>query len=200
MCDRLGLDVWEVIDAAATKPFGFMPFYPGPGLGGHCIPIDPHYLAWKLKSLNYTARFIELASEVNSSMPQFVVTRVVRALNDDGKPVKGSRILVLGVAYKPDVTDIRESPAADIISLLVEMGGEVVYHDPHVPEFIEGDHHLQSVALDEGELSRADCVVVVTNHKAMDYALVVRTAGLVVDARNATKAVATDAKARIVKL
>jgi len=198
MCDRLKLDVWEVIDAAATKPFGFMPFYPGPGLGGHCIPIDPHYLAWKLRSLNYTARFIELASEVNGSMPQFVVDRIVKSLNDDRKAVNGSRILIVGVAYKPNVNDVRESPASDILSLLQQLGGNVTYHDPFVPELREGSSSLQSVALDKEILSKTDCVVIVTNHAGIDYDLILEHAPLVVDTRNALHN--RTGRARVVKL
>ncbi|AXA35561.1 MAG: nucleotide sugar dehydrogenase [Candidatus Hydrogenedentota bacterium] len=198
MCDKLGLDVWEVIAAAATKPFGFMPFYPGPGLGGHCIPIDPHYLAWKLKTLNYTARFIELASEINGSMPHFVVDKVVRALNDDKKPVHGSKILILGVAYKPNVSDVRESPALDIIGLLTDLKATVSYHDPYVPELREGDHSLTSVPLNEANLKAADCVIIVTNHAALDYKLVGQCARLVVDTRNAMKEVPV--QGRLVKL
>lgn len=198
MCDKLGLDVWEVIQAAATKPFGFMAFYPGPGLGGHCIPIDPHYLAWKLKTLNYTARFIELASEINGFMPHFVVDKVVRALNDDKKPVHGSRILVLGVAYKPNVRDVRESPALDIIGLLRDLHADVVYHDPYVPALSEEGHEMSSVALTPEELAKADCVVIVTNHKCIDYSMVLANAALVVDTRNATAGLA--GAARVVKL
>lgn len=199
MCDKLNLDVWEVIDAAATKPFGFMKFYPGPGLGGHCIPIDPHYLAWKLRTLNYTARFIELASEVNASMPEFVVEKVVRALNEDRKPVNGSRILVLGVAYKPDVKDVRESPALDIIALLHGMGAEVSYSDPFVPELDEGEFQLRSVDLTDAILQQADCVVIVTNHKVLDVNQVTQNARVVVDTRNAVKG-AEGSKARVIKL
>jgi UDP-N-acetyl-D-glucosamine dehydrogenase len=198
MCDKLGLDVWEVIQAAATKPFGFMAFYPGPGLGGHCIPIDPHYLAWKLKTLNYTARFIELASEINGFMPHFVVDKVVRALNDDKKPVHGSRILVLGVAYKPNVRDVRESPALDIIGLLRDLRADVVYHDPYVPALSEEGHEMSSVALTPEELAKADCVVIVTNHKCIDYSMVLANAALVVDTRNATAGLT--GTARVVKL
>jgi UDP-N-acetyl-D-glucosamine dehydrogenase len=198
MCDKLRLDVWEVIGAAATKPFGFMPFYPGPGLGGHCIPIDPHYLAWKLKTLNYTARFIELASEVNGFMPHFVVDKVCRALNENRKPVHGSRILVIGVAYKPNVRDVRESPALDIIGLLQEMKAEVSYHDPQIPELIEGEHRLRSVPLDGDAVSRADCVVIVTNHEGLDYEMIVNRAELIIDTRNATRNLC--GPARIVKL
>ncbi len=198
MCDKLGLDVWEVIQAAATKPFGFMAFYPGPGLGGHCIPIDPHYLAWKLKTLNYTARFIELASEINGYMPHFVVDKVVKALNEDKKPAHGSRILIIGVAYKPNVRDVRESPALDIMGLLRELRADVAYYDPYVPELKEDGHALRSVALTPEELRRADCVVIVTNHKNLDYQLILDNAPLVVDTRNATSGL--QGKARIVKL
>lgn len=198
MCDRLDLNVWEVIEAAATKPFGFMPFFPGPGLGGHCIPIDPHYLAWKLRTLNYTARFIELASEVNSQMPHFVVEKVVRGLNDDRKAVNGSRILILGVAYKPNVKDVRESPALDIMALLKEMGASVDYHDSHVPHIEEGCVVEKSVALDEDRLKSADCVVIVTNHADLDYDLVTEHASLIVDTRNALKG--RSGKSRIIKL
>ncbi len=183
MCDKLGLDAWEVIDAAATKPFGFMKFTPGPGLGGHCIPIDPHYLSWKLKTLNYNARFIELASEVNTSMPRFWVQRVQDALNEAEKSVKGSRVLVLGVAYKKDVSDLRESPALDIIALLQEKGAHVQYHDPHVPAFEHDDLALESAPDLDAALDAADCVVVVTDHSAYDWAHVHARARLVMDTR-----------------
>lgn len=187
MCNKLNLNVWEVIDAAATKPFGFMPFYPGPGLGGHCIPIDPHYLSWKLKALNYTARFIELASEINSHMPEFVVDKVVRALNDDKKAVNGSKILVLGVAYKADVSDVRESPALDIIGLLQQLGGHVTYHDPHVPVLQEHGLSLESVIFDKDMLSVTDCVIVATQHSQIDFQQVADNARLIIDTRNALK-------------
>ncbi|MCK6480613.1 MAG: nucleotide sugar dehydrogenase [Planctomycetaceae bacterium] len=189
MCERLGLDVWEVIDAAATKPFGFMPFRPGPGIGGHCIPIDPLYLSWKLRSLNYQARFIELADEVNSAMPEHVVEKTSRALNDRRKPVKGSRILVLGVAYKRDIEDLRESPALEIIELLEERGAEVRVADPHVASFRIGEKEHRTVKATPRELKAADAVVVVTDHSGFDWASVVRNARLVVDTRNATAAV-----------
>jgi UDP-N-acetyl-D-glucosamine dehydrogenase len=189
MCDRLGLDVWEVIDAAATKPFGFMPFYPGPGLGGHCIPIDPHYLSWKLKTLNYYAKFIELASEINGNMPHYVVTKIVDALNGQRKSVKGSRVLILGVAYKKDIGDVRESPALDVIKLLQDRGAEVLFHDPHADE-IQMDHGtLRSVPLTDELLGRCDCAVIITNHSAYDYARIVEKSRLVVDTRNATRSV-----------
>lgn len=198
MCDKLGLNVWEVIEAAATKPFGFMPFYPGPGLGGHCIPVDPHYLAWKLRTLNYRARFIELASEVNGFMPEFVVEKIVKALNEEKKAVNGSRILVLGVAYKPNVKDVRESPALDIIALLRGMGAEITYHDPHVPTLLEGEFDMESVALDEEAVRGADCVVVVTNHKVTPMDDVVRWSRLIVDTRNAVQG--GNGAAKIIKL
>ncbi len=190
MCDRLGLDVWEVMDAAATKPFGFMAFYPGPGLGGHCIPIDPHYLSWKLKTLNYQARFIELASEVNGQMPHHVVSKVVDALNDQRKSVRGARILVLGVAYKKDVGDVRESPALDVMKLLLDRGADLCFSDPHVPEIaLDGGGQFRAVPLEAGTLHGADLVVILTNHSAWDYDFVVRHAGCVLDTRNATRGV-----------
>jgi UDP-N-acetyl-D-glucosamine dehydrogenase len=184
MCRRLGVDVWEVIDAAATKPFGFMPFYPGPGLGGHCIPIDPLYLSWKLKTLNYRARFIELAGEINAEMPEYWVARVVDRLNDNSKAVRGSRVLVLGVAYKKDIDDTRESPALDVIRLLHQRGAEVIYHDPHVARVKDDGVELASVPLDAATLRGADCVVIVTDHTRVDYALVAREARLIVDTRH----------------
>ena len=186
VCDRLGVDVWEVINAAATKPFGFMKFTPGPGIGGHCIPLDPHYLAWKMRQLNYKTRFVDLASEVNSAMPEVVVEKVSRALNDESKAVHGSRVLVLGVAYKRDIDDMRESPALDVIRLLEQRGADVVYHDPLVPKFREDGHEHVSVDLTDAELERADVVVVVTDHKDVDYQHVVDKATLVVDTRNVT--------------
>jgi UDP-N-acetyl-D-glucosamine dehydrogenase len=187
MCDKLGLDVWEVVEAAATKPYGFMPFYPGPGLGGHCIPIDPLYLSWKLRTLNYTARFIELAAEVNSHMPDYVVGKVARALNEECRAVKGSRVLILGVAYKPDVSDLRESPALDIIHLLQEQGAEVSYHDPHVPTLAHEGLDLASIPLSDQALRAADCVVVVTHHRDFDWDRIAERAGLIVDTRHAIR-------------
>jgi UDP-N-acetyl-D-glucosamine dehydrogenase len=186
VCDRLGVDVWEVIEAAATKPFGFMKFTPGPGIGGHCIPLDPHYLAWKMRELNYKTRFIDLASEINSAMPEVVVEKVARALNDARKPVRGSTVLILGVAYKRDIDDMRESPALDILHLLEERGAEVRFHDPHVPSFREDGREFVGVALDDAALAAADAVVVVTDHRAVDYQRVVDQAALVVDTRNVT--------------
>jgi UDP-N-acetyl-D-glucosamine dehydrogenase len=191
MCEHLGVDVWEVIDAAATKPFGFMKFTPGPGLGGHCIPIDPLYLSWKMKSFHYNARFIELASEINTNMPRYVVNRVMEALNDLGKPLKGSKALVLGVAYKPDIDDVRESPALDVIGLLRRKGAQVEYHDPYIPHIHHEaeDWHMDSVPDAElmKSVSDSDVVVVITDHKVYDYKAIVDCANLVFDSRNATR-------------
>jgi UDP-N-acetyl-D-glucosamine dehydrogenase len=186
MCDRMGINVWEVIDAAATKPFGFMPFYPGPGLGGHCIPIDPFYLSWKTKQAGIEARFIELAGYINGQMPHFVVDKVQNALNDAGKPVKGSRIHVMGVAYKRDIDDLRESPALDVLLLLKRLGGVVSYSDPHVASVQLDGLRLESQP--EAAAAGADCVVVVTDHSTFDYRALVDRAALVVDTRNALKA------------
>jgi UDP-N-acetyl-D-glucosamine dehydrogenase len=186
MCDRMGINVWEVIDAAATKPFGFMPFYPGPGLGGHCIPIDPFYLSWKTKQAGIEARFIELAGYINGQMPHFVVDKVQNALNEHSKPLKGSRVHVLGVAYKRDIDDVRESPALDIIHLLGRRGARITYHDPYVP-VIQADG-IEMKSVDSGAvLEDADCVVVVTDHRCFDYRAVVDSAKLIVDTRNALK-------------
>src|SRR3954454_7350568 len=185
VCDKLGVDVWEVIDAAATKPFGFMKFTPGPGIGGHCIPLDPHYLAWKMRTLNYKTRFIDLASEINSQMPAYVVAKVAQALNEERKPVNGSRVLVVGVAYKPDIDDMRESPALDVIRLLEADGAEVIFHDPFIPSYREDGHSRSGVDLTAAELERADAVVIVTNHRAIDYQMLMDHASLVVDSRNA---------------
>lgn len=185
MCDRLKVDVWEVIEAAATKPFGFMKFTPGPGLGGHCIPIDPLYLSWKLKSLNYNARFIELASEINTNMPRFLVSKVQDALNDVGKPVKDSNVLILGAAYKPDIDDIRESPALDVIHLLEQKGAKVQYHDPYATHIQHEEWEMESIKdLNEG-LESADCVVIVTNHTIYNYEEILTKSKLIVDSRNA---------------
>ena len=187
MCDGMGINVWEVIDAAATKPFGFMPFYPGPGLGGHCIPIDPFYLSWKTKQAGIEARFIELAGYINGNMPHFVVEKVQSALNDVSKPVKGSRIHILGVAYKRDIDDVRESPALDIIHLLLRRGATISYSDPYVPEVsIDG---CVIKAGGETELLEADCVLIVTDHKAFDYKSLPGKAKLIVDTRNALKGI-----------
>ena len=187
MCDRMRINVWEVIDAAATKPFGFMPFYPGPGLGGHCIPIDPFYLSWKTKQAGIEARFIELAGYVNGQMPHFVVDKIQNALNDAGKPVKGSHIHVFGVAYKKNIEDMRESPAIDVMMLLKRLGGRVTYSDPHVPRLkVDGlDLHAEP----ESRAAEADCTVIITDHSAFDYAKLAKTAKLIVDTRNALKGV-----------
>jgi UDP-N-acetyl-D-glucosamine dehydrogenase len=195
MCHRLGLDTGEVVAAAATKPFGFMPFSPGPGLGGHCIPVDPHYLSWKLRTLRYQARFIALADEVNAAMPEFVVQRLADLLNDRKKPVSGSRILVLGVAYKRDVGDVRESPALDIVALLRGRGAEVAYHDPHVPQIQADGWRLTSVGLDG--LEAYDGVVIATDHAAVDYRRVVAGARLVLDTRDVTRGLRDGARDRV---
>ncbi|MFP4171329.1 MAG: nucleotide sugar dehydrogenase [Candidatus Hydrogenedentota bacterium] len=199
ICDRLGVDVWEVIEAAKTKPFGFMPFYPGPGLGGHCIPIDPLYLSWKLRTVNYTARFIELASSINSNMPEYVVEKITDALNGEKKSVNGSRILMLGVAYKRDVSDMRESPALDIMALLFHKGALLSYADPYVPEVDLLGEHFVADGLEEG-LERFDCVVIATDHSAFDYQRVVRESKVVYDARNATAGLTPAPGCRLVKL
>src|SRR5271157_3845571 len=185
ICDRLGIDVWDVINAAATKPFGFMKFSPGPGLGGHCIPIDPLYLSWKLRALNYNARFIELASEINTNMPRFVISKVQDALNEHCLPVKGSQILVLGAAYKPDIDDLRESPALDVIGLLIKKGAQVSYHDPYIPQLDHEDWKLNSVPDLMAAVRQADCVVIVTNHSCYDYPAILEAARMIVDTRNA---------------
>jgi UDP-N-acetyl-D-glucosamine dehydrogenase len=194
MCGRMGINVWEVIEAAATKPFGFMAFYPGPGLGGHCIPIDPFYLSWKSKQAGIEARFIELAGYINGQMPLFVVDKVQNALNDQGKPVKGSHIHILGVAYKQDIDDMRESPALDIIQLLEKRGAKLTYNDPHVPHVRFDGLELCS---DEAAMAKADCIVIVTAHSGFDYKSLVTTAPLIVDTRNALKGVVSD---KIVRL
>src|SRR5205814_5444389 len=199
VCDLLGIDVWEVIEAAGTKPFGFMKFTPGPGLGGHCIPLDPHYLAWKMRTLNYKTRFIDLASEINSQMPAYVVEKVAQALNDERKAVNGSRVLVIGVAYKPDIDDIRESPALDVMRLLEQQGAEVVFHDPFIPSYREDGHVRSGVDLTADELERADAVVIVTNHKKIDYQMLMDRASLVVDSRNAMSGTVRT-RARVVSL
>ena len=185
MCNRLGVDVWEVIDAAATKPFGFMKFTPGPGLGGHCIPIDPLYLSWKLRELNYSARFIDLASEINTGMPEYVIERTSEALNEVAKPLNGSKILVLGAAYKPDIDDLRESPALDILGLLRLKKADVSYHDPYVPKFTHDGVDWVSVPNLEKAVKEADCVLIVTNHKAYDYEMILEKSKLIMDTRNA---------------
>jgi UDP-N-acetyl-D-glucosamine dehydrogenase len=185
VCDKLGVDVWDVINAAATKPFGFMKFTPGPGVGGHCIPLDPHYLAWKMRTLNYRTRFIELAGEINAEMPEYWVSRVTTVLNDNAKSVRGSTILILGVAYKKDIDDVRESPALDIIRLLEQMGAKVQYHDPHIAELHEEGVKLNSVPFNAEALRKADCVVLVTDHSDFDYALIAKESRALVDTRHA---------------
>ena len=184
VCDKLGVDVWEVIDAAATKPFGFMKFTPGPGLGGHCIPIDPHYLAWKMRGLNYKTRFIDLAGELNSEMPLFWVRKTMEELNGHSKAIKGAKVLVLGVAYKKDIDDLRESPALDILGLLHQYGADVSYHDPYVAGFSEAGHDYKSVPLTPAAVAAADVVLVVTDHTSIDWKMVKQNARLVVDTRH----------------
>jgi UDP-N-acetyl-D-glucosamine dehydrogenase len=185
MCGRMNIDVWEIIEAAATKPFGFMPFYPGPGLGGHCIPIDPFYLSWKTRQAGIEARFIDLAGYINGQMPHFVVDKVQQALNQASKPVKGSHIHVMGVAYKKDIDDVRESPALDIMLLLQQRGASITYTDPHVPQLKLDGLDLNSAPATLA--AAADCVVIVTDHKAFDYAALAKDARLIVDTRNALK-------------
>jgi len=199
MCDLLGVDVYEVIDAAATKPFGFSAFYPGPGLGGHCIPIDPHYLAWKLKALNFQARFIGLAAEINGMMPSVVATMVADGLNRASKSIRGSKIMILGVAYKKNVSDCRESPALDVMRLLSDKGAVLSYNDPLVPTLRLGGSVLNSIEASRAEIAKHDCVVILTDHSGIDYAWVARHARSVVDSRNATRAV-TEGRERIAKL
>lgn len=197
MCKYLDVDVWEVINAAATKPFGFMPFYPGPGLGGHCIPIDPLYLSWKLKTLDYKARFIELADEVNSSMPEYVIALISDALNDKAKSIKNSKILILGMAYKKDIDDLRESPALDVYEYLESRGAKVSYHDPYVPQFKWDGGIIKSKAYSDKLIKSQDCVVILTAHSNIDYKAIVKNAKLVVDTRNATQGIKNK---KIVKL
>jgi UDP-N-acetyl-D-glucosamine dehydrogenase len=189
MCERLGVDVWEVIDAAGTKPFGFMKFTPGPGLGGHCIPIDPLYLSWKMKEMSYSARFIELASEINTNMPRYVVNRILDAMNDRGKTLKGNKVLVLGVAYKPDIDDVRESPALDVIALLRKKGALVQYHDPHIPHIHHEHEDWKMSGIADADLMEsvkaADAVVIITNHTSYDYKAILDSAQFIFDSRNA---------------
>lgn len=199
--EAMGIDIWEVISASSTKPFGFMPFYPGPGLGGHCIPIDPYYLSWKAREHGRETRFIELAGEINRAMPLRVIEKIAHALNDDRKPIRGSSVLVIGLAYKPDVGDVRETPAAEIIELLAGRGAKVSYHDPHVPTFPSMRNYafdMDSVPLNQQTLSQADCVVIVTHHTGIDWGLIGEHATLVVDTRNAMAAVDAP-RARVVK-
>jgi len=197
ICDKLKLNVWEVIDAAATKPYGFMPFYPGPGLGGHCIPIDPHYLSWKMKSLNFAARFIDLAEEVNSHMPDFTVNKILQTLNQRKKSINGSTIVVLGIAYKANVSDVRESPALDVIHLLRQMGAEVSYHDPYVHSIQVGDHRMTSRPYSKDLLRRADAVVIATAHNAFNGRDILANSRLVIDTRNMLRGVKSDHLVRL---
>ena len=201
LCDRMGLSIWEIIQAASTKPFGYMPFYPGPGVGGHCIPVDPFYLTWKAREYDFHTRFIELAGEINLSMPYFVREKVIRALNEHGKSLHGSRILVLGLAYKEDVADWRESPAFEVIRLLEEYGAQVLPHDPLIAE-VDDPHrgvHIKSIKLTDETIAAADCVIIVTHHSAYDYQRIVELAQVVVDTRNATRSV-TQGRGKIVVL
>jgi UDP-N-acetyl-D-glucosamine dehydrogenase len=202
LCYHLNIDSWEVIQAAATKPFGFMAFYPGPGIGGHCIPLDPHYLSWKARLHGFEARFISLAEEVNSHMPQHVVRLVQDGLNEHRKPLKGSNVLVLGVAYKRDINDVRESPALGIVDQLLHKGAEVSYHDPYIAEMnLDGKGALESVALTDDALSNCDCAVIVTDHSTIDYGRVVRLAPLIIDSRNATRKLnMPEAESKIIRL
>jgi UDP-N-acetyl-D-glucosamine dehydrogenase len=188
VADRLGVDVWEIITAASTKPFGYMRFTPGPGLGGHCIPVDPHYLSWKMRTLHYKTRFIDLASEINAEMPAFVVGKVRAALNNQRKPVRGSKVLLLGVAYKKDIDDVRESPALDVMRLLMADGAQVDYHDPHVPKVNEEGRWSESVDLSEERLASSDAVVILTDHSAFDFEWILQHSRILVDTRNATAA------------
>jgi UDP-N-acetyl-D-glucosamine dehydrogenase len=196
VADRLGVDVWEVIDAASTKPFGFMRFTPGPGLGGHCIPVDPHYLSWKMRTLNYKTRFIDLAGEINAEMPAFVVDKVRQALNNHRKPVRGSTVLLLGMAYKKDISDVRESPALDVLKLLLADGSKVEYHDPYVPVVSEDGHCFESVPLTEERLASADAVVILTDHTSFDFGWIFEHSRILVDTRNATARVRRASRAQ----
>ena len=201
LCGRMGIDIWEVIDAAATKPFGYMPFYPGPGLGGHCIPIDPYYLSWKAREYDFHTRFIELAGDINTSMPEYVTQRIMDALNEKKLALNGARVLVLGIAYKKNVDDTRESPAFKIMELLQERGADVEYNDPHVPHLSGLRHYdfdMTSVEVTAEALGGYDCTVLVTDHDAYDYDFIVEHASLIVDTRNATRSVRTH-RERIVK-
>ena len=194
LCDRLGISIWEVLDAAATKPFGIMRFDPGPGVGGHCIPLDPFYLAWKAREYDFHTRFIELAGEINHGMPYFVREKVMRALNQTGKAIRGADILVVGVAYKSDIEDWRESPAIKVMELLQRDGAKIDYHDPYVAKFVEHGKQWHSIPLSKERIERADCVLILTNHKSVDYERICADARLVVDTRNATKNVADRSK------
>lgn len=199
LCDRMKLDVWEVLDAAFTKPFGIMPFYPGPGVGGHCIPLDPHYLEWKAREFNFNTRFIALAGEINRRMPEFVAEKAMRVLSDQGKGLRGSKILLLGVAYKKDIDDPRESPSAEVLHLLAERGATIVYHDPHIPHFTEYGQDLRSQALEEPLLRSIDMAIILTDHTGVDYTQVIEFCPVVFDTRNATRNL-HDPEGRVVRL
>jgi UDP-N-acetyl-D-glucosamine dehydrogenase len=208
VCKALGIDTWEVVRAAATKPFGFMPFFPGPGIGGHCIPLDPHYLSWKARQHGFDSRFITLAEEINSSMPKYVVELVREALDELGKPIKGSKVLILGVAYKKDIDDMRESPALSVIDLLRSRGAEVAYHDPYVPKvtfdhaYTIGDGEpLENAELTDDLISGSDCVIICTEHSNVDYGRVCRLAKVIVDTRNALdEGLRSTSRAKLVRL
>jgi len=187
MCERLKLNVWEIIDSASTKPFGYMEFYPGPGLGGHCIPVDPHYLSWKLKSLNYRARFIELAGEINMEMPEFVVNKITESLNSQKKSVNGSKILLVGVSYKKDIDDIRESPALDILNILEKKGASVYYHDPFVSSFVMNGKEYKSKNLRKDLLKSVDCCVIIADHSNIDYKFLIENVNAILDTRGIYK-------------
>ncbi len=197
ICNLLKVDVWEIIKAASTKPFGFMPFYPGPGLGGHCIPVDPNYLSWKMRTLKYRTRFIELATEVNTQMPEWTVTRAMELLNEQGKPLKGSKIMLLGIAYKQDINDTRESPALDVYSLITRHGGVVSYHDPYCPQATIEQQTVSSTPLTATMLEQQDLVIILTGHSNVDYSIVLEHADLVFDTRNVTRNLADSGKARV---
>jgi len=186
MCNRMGINIWNVINAAATKPFGFMPFYPGPGIGGHCIPLDPTYLAWKAKTVDFYNRFIELATDINGNMPNYVIQRVAKVLNECTKSIKGSKILILGMSYKPNIDDLRESPALEVYRLLRREGAWVEYHDPHAPSFISLlGKTIKSTPLTAELLKKQDLCVLLTNHKTFDYGFIAKHAPLILDTRNA---------------
>ena len=200
--EKMGIDVWEVINAAATKPFGFQPFYPGPGLGGHCIPIDPFYLSWKARQYDFTTRFIELAGEINTAMPEYVINKVAQAVSDNGRALRGASVLLVGMAYKKDVDDMRESPGIRLLDMLTQRGANVAYHDPHIPslpKMRDYDYAMDSVPLTDEVLARQDCVLIVTDHSAVDYTRLVERSKVVVDTRNATKDVPAELRGKIVR-
>jgi UDP-N-acetyl-D-glucosamine dehydrogenase len=197
LCEKMGIDIWEVIEAAKTKPFGFMPFYPGPGLGGHCIPLDPFYLSWKAKEYGFPTRFIELAGQINDAMPHHVVERVMELLNEEGKALRGSKVMLLGMAYKRDIDDLRESPALRVARLLVDRGAVLSYHDPYIPEINSAGLELQNVILTPEFLATQDLVIITTAHTNVDYKMVVDHAPLILDTRNATKGIESSKIARL---